>query len=273
MPPVSQGGTQKRIKIMDKKVLLISIDGMRPDGLKASGNPYLKKLEELCAYTYSASSMVPSVTFPCHFSMTHSVTPQRHGILTNTYVPQVRPVKGLFEKIKEAGGVCAMFYGWDPLRDIALPTALKIATYINAYMEESADTAITDACERAIERYKPDFAFLYMVDTDEKGGHDNGWMSEEYLRRISIAVDNVKRMIDRFGDEYRVIIMSDHGGHDRSHGSTMPEDMTIPLFFYGPEFTPGEIKDRELSLLDIAPTVTAVLGIAPDPEWEGRSLI
>ena len=31
---------------MKKKVLLISIDGMRPDGLKACGNPYLKELEK-----------------------------------------------------------------------------------------------------------------------------------------------------------------------------------------------------------------------------------
>ena len=85
---------------MKNKVILISIDGMRSDGLKACGNPYLSKLEEICAYTYSAQSMNPSVTFPCHFSMAHSVTPQRHGILTNTYIPQVRPIDGIFEKIR-----------------------------------------------------------------------------------------------------------------------------------------------------------------------------
>ena len=90
---------------MQNKVILISIDGMRPDGLKSCGNSYVKELERLCAYTYSASSMTPSVTLPCHFSMTHSVTPQRHGILTNTYVPQVRPVLGIFEKIRAAHGI------------------------------------------------------------------------------------------------------------------------------------------------------------------------
>ena len=31
---------------MDKKVILISIDGMRPDGLKACGNDYVKELEK-----------------------------------------------------------------------------------------------------------------------------------------------------------------------------------------------------------------------------------
>lgn len=257
---------------MKKKVILISIDGMRPDGLKSCGNPYVKELEKNCAYTYDARSMNPSVTFPCHFSMTHSVTPQRHGILTNTYVPQVRPVKGIFEKVAENGGVSAMYYGWEPLRDIALPGTLKFATYINAYTTESGDTALTDEAEKRIKSDKPDFVFLYMVETDEKGGHDNGWMSEEYLRRISIAIDNTKRMIEQFGDEYSVIIMADHGGHDRSHGSEMPEDMTIPLFFYGEEFTAGEIKEQ-LSLLNVAPTIAALLGINPDPDWEGKSII
>ena len=124
-----------------------------------------------------------------------------------------------------------MFYGWEPLRDIVSPGTLRFATYINAYMKESSDTVLTDEAIKNIEENHPDFAFLYMVETDEKGGHDNGWMSDEYLRRIRIAIDNVKRVFDKFGEEYSIIIMSDHGGHDRSHGSTKPEDMTIPLFF------------------------------------------
>ena len=254
---------------MDKKVILISIDGMRPDGLKACGNDYVKELEKICSYTYEGSSVNPSVTFPCHFSMTHSVTPQRHGILSNTYVPQVHPVKGIFQKVCEVGGVCAMYYGWEPLRDITLPGDLKYASYINSYADESTDTLLTDEAEKRINESKPDFVFLYMVETDEKGGHDNGWMSEEYLRRISIAIDNVKRMIENFGDEYSVIIMADHGGHDRGHGSTMPEDMTIPFFFYGPNFEKGKVLDG-VSLLEIAPTIAKIMGIIPEREWEGK---
>ncbi len=258
--------------MMKNKVILISVDGMRPDGLKACGNPFVKEMEKKCAYTYQARSMVPSVTFPCHYSMAHSVTPARHGILTNTYTPPVRPVVGIFEKVDMMGGTSAMLYGWEPLRDITSPGALQFSTYINAYKRESADTALTDAALRLIREDQPDFVFLYMVDTDEKGGHDNGWMSEEYLRRISIAIGNVQRVIEAAGDSYCVIVMADHGGHDRSHGSELPEDMTVPLFFYGKDFAQGEIE-RPLSLLDIAPTIAALMGIPPEREWEGRSLI
>ena len=257
---------------MNNKLILISIDGMRPDGLKQCGNPYLKELEKISAYTYEGSSVMPSVTLPCHYSMSHSVTPERHGILTNTYVPEVRPVTGLFEKIKSAGFKSAMFYGWEPIRDIARPGSLVHSKYMNFRAAESVDTELTNECDKLITEYNPDFVFLYLVDTDDKGGHDVGWMSCEYLRRISIAIDNVKKIIEAHGDEYHVVIMADHGGHDRTHGHNIPEDMTVPFFFIGESFAKGEIKEK-LSLLDIAPTIAAVMGIAPDEDWEGKSLI
>lgn len=257
---------------MKNKVILISIDGMRPDGMQQCGNPFVKELEKTCAYTYSGSSVNPSITFPCHFSMAHSVIPQRHGIITNYYTPQPRPIKGLFEVVYENKGKSAFYYGWGPLRDIAPPYVLKFATYINSYTEESVDTLLTDECIKRVETSKPDFAFLYLVDTDEKGGHDSGWMTDEYLRRISIAIDNVKRVIDKFSDEYTIIIMADHGGHERMHGTNMKEDMQVPFFFYGKDFTPGKLN-KQVSLIDIAPTITKVLGVEPDSDWEGVSII
>lgn len=71
-----------------------------------------------------AKTVVLSVTLPCHMSLFHSVVPQRHGILTNIYVPQVRPVKGLFEILTGQGKKCAMFYSWEELRDISGPGAM-----------------------------------------------------------------------------------------------------------------------------------------------------
>ena len=97
-------------------------------------------------------------------------------------------------------------------------------------------------------------------------------MSEEYIRRISIAIDNVKRVIDIYGDEYSVIIMSGHGGHVRTHGIDIPEDMLVPFFFRGPGFEKSKEIDG-ISLLDIAPTIASLMGIAPEEEWEGHSII
>ena len=179
---------------------------------------------------------------------------------------------GLFEKVQQAGMSCAMLYGWEPLRDIARPGAMRFSHYEHSYAEDSVDTLLTDEALRLIDTHHPDLVFLYMVDTDEKGGHDNGWMSEEYLRRIYIAIDNVRRAVEHCGDEYAIVLMADHGGHDRSHGTTCPEDMTIPFFFRAPEFEAERVVEG-LSLLDIAPTVVRLLGLEPDAEWEGHPVV
>lgn len=257
---------------MKNKVLLISIDGMRPDGLKQCNNPFVKELENICLHTYNASSLNPSITLPCHFSIMHSVAPQRHGILTNIYVPQVRPVKGIFEKVHDFGYKSAIFYNWEQMRDVALPGVINFAEYINCEEEECTDNILAEKCEKIIEKYHPEFVFLYMVETDIKGGHRFGWMSQEYKDRIYNAINNVKKMIEKFGTEYHVIITADHGGHEKFHGTTLKEDMTIPMFFYGNSFVPGKLN-KDISLLDIAPTIAKILSIPIESDWEGESVI
>ncbi len=254
-----------------KKVILISIDGMRADGLMKCGNEYVEELKNKASYTFNARTVFPSITLPCHLSMFHSIPPERHGTLNNNYVVPVRPVSGLFEVMKANDKICSMYYGWEPLREIGRAGSLKAAEYINAYTFDNTDSLLTDRALNYIDAVEPDFVFLYMVETDEKGGHDNGWMSPEYLDCISRAMDNVKRVIETVGDEYTVIVTADHGGHDRCHGTEMDEDMIIPMFFYGEDFEAG----RELfnvSILDIAPTIADVMGVGKPREWEGKSL-
>jgi len=256
---------------MKKKVILISVDGMRPDGFLNCGNPFAETLLQKTYHTLTGRTVFPSVTLPCHMSLFHSVTPQRHGISTNQYVPMVRPVNGLFEQLKMAGAKSAMYYGWEPLRDVAQPGSLCFSEFIHAYSEESADTSLTDRAIERIQRSDPDFTFLYLVDTDDKGGHDSGWMTAEYLRRISLALDNIRRILDAFETTHTIVITADHGGHDRTHGTDLPEDMTIPMFYLGPDFAPGCFEGG--SILDIAPTIARIMGIFPAPEWEGTPVI
>lgn len=255
-----------------EKIILISIDGMRPDGLLNCKNPYLDTLLKESTYTLNAKTVLPSVTLPCHMSLFHSVTPERHGITTNIYMPPVRPINGLFEQLSQSGKTCAMYYGWGPIRDVARPESLKASEYIWAYSFDDTDKMLTESAARYIEKAEPDFVFLYMVETDEKGGHDNGWMSEAYLECINKAIENVKTIVEKFGDKYTVIVTADHGGHDRAHGTDMPEDTTIPMIFRGSMFEEGKKTDG-ITILDIAPTIADIMGVLPAREWEGKSIL
>ena len=89
-------------------VLLILVDGMRPDALP--GSPAAERLMAESSYALDAGTVFPSVTLPCHMSLFHSVDPSRHGTTTNVYAPQVRPVEGLFEVLKRNDLHSAMFY-------------------------------------------------------------------------------------------------------------------------------------------------------------------
>ena len=165
-----------------------------------------------------------------------------------------------------------MYYNWGPIRNVANAPVLKHAEYIWAYADDNTDALLTESLLYNVKRFDLDFAFLHMVETDEKGGHDNGWMTETYLRHIHKAIDNVKRILDEVGNEYTVIVIADHGGHECGHGDNIPEDMTVPMFFFGPDFEAGK-KLFQVSLLDLAPTVADVMGIPVVPEWEGKSIL
>ncbi len=95
---------------MDKKVILILSDGMRADSVLGCGNEFAKECIEKYTNSLSTQTVMPSVTLPCHMSLFLSVPPERHGITTNTYVPQVRPVKSLINSLHDHGKKCAMFF-------------------------------------------------------------------------------------------------------------------------------------------------------------------
>ena len=254
-----------------KKTILIVVDGMRPDSLANIGNA--QKILKKSTYTMNAETVFPSVTLPCHMSLFHSVAPERHGTTTNVYMPQVRPIRGLCEVLKHAGKKCAIFYNWEDLRDVSRPNSLVHSVFyagkVIGYLE--ASEIITNELIDYVKKYDTDFTFLYFGYTDWSG-HKFGWMGEEYLSAMQSCWDNIEKVMNELGDEYNYIITSDHGGHDRTHGSEMPEDMIIPAVFCGDDFEADKVIEN-VSILDIAPTVTALLGVEPDEDWEGRSLV
>ena len=253
------------------KTVLILVDGMRPDSITDIKNA--QEIINKSAYTMNATTVFPSVTLPCHISLFHSVTPQRHGTTTNTYMPQVRPVNGLCEVLRGADKKCAIFYNWEEIRDVSRPNSLVHASFHAGrrigYKE--AGEILTDELISYLKNNDTDFSFLYLGYTDMQG-HRFGWMTDEYMEAIQSSWDNIEKIMAELGDEYTYIITADHGGHDRCHGTDMPEDMLIPIIINGKDFEKGRIFE-DANIMDIAPTITKLAGVNADDEWEGKSLI
>ena len=78
---------------------------------------------------------------------------------------------------------------------------------------------------------------------------------------------------DRSGDivfilEPQTIIYGEKG---TSHGSGYNYDTHVPLIFYGKGINKGEISIRT-EIIDIAPTISALLGLEPSETYFGKIL-
>ena len=206
-------------------------------------------------------------------SLFHSVEPCRHGTTTNIYAPQVRPIAGLCEVLKQNGKKCAFFYNWEELRDLSRPGSLTYSYFVSGAKIDyhQANRMVTDEAIKVLDGGDVDFAFLYLGEVDALG-HRYGWMSKEYLQSVRDSWEHIDRVVSGLSDEYTVLITADHGGHDRTHGSEMKEDMQIPLFIKGEAFAPQE-NIINASIIDIAPTIVKLFEINPNEDWDGKSLL
>ena len=252
------------------KVLLILIDGMRPDAMVQI--PTAREAMKKAAYKLEGTTVYPSCTLPCHMSLFYSRPPLVHGVTSNTYTARVRLKNGLLEVLRKAGKKTAMFYSWEELRDLYKPGCLTYSCFFHGdqYGWLEANARLTDACIQYLHQEQPDFAFLYLGAPDS-AGHKQGWMSESYMQALEQSWACAQKAIENLPEDYAVIITADHGGHDKRHTTFMKEDMTIPVLLLNTGHASGE-SVKEYNIMDIAPTVAQILQLQPAMEWKGKAI-
>ena len=184
------------------------------------------------------------------------------------------PGPGLCEQLRAGGRKCAFFYNWEELRDLSRPESLAFSYFVSPEFDrswEETNEMVTKNAISYIEEDKPDFAFVYLGLTDAVG-HGNGWMGEEYMKACSRSLEEIRRIVERFREDYTIIVTADHGGHGRNHGSDDREDMLIPVICLGPDFPTGKVLE-DVGICDIAPTIAGLAEVSAAPEWEGKNLI
>jgi len=257
-------------------VVLILVDGMRPDAIMHSETPTIKGLLKKGTYTFGAQTVFPSVTLPCITSIFLGVPPEIHGTIGNYWNSSEWQTPGLIDLVKQAGGTTAAFYNWEQLRDISRLGSLDISVCINSAESQDlplgeSDHQVVDIASSFISSSNFDFIFVYLGCLDT-AGHRHGWMSPEYLQTLGNADQCIDRLLKSVPDSARVVIASDHGGHDHDHGTEDPQDMMVPLIISGSKIR-SEQWAMPVSVLDIAPTVASLLGLSAPKEWVGKSLV
>lgn len=253
-------------------VVLFSIDGLRPDALAMADTPTIDALMAQGTFTLNARTVMPSVTLPCHTSMLRGVDTARHGITTNTFQPLARPVPSVIDVAHAHHCRTGFFFNWPELRDLCAPGSLNVAHSFSPCYDPESDWLVARAAAREMRRDPFDFLFVYLGYTDECG-HAHGWMSPPYLQAVANADRCIAHVLEACkapGRQTTVLIQSDHGGHDRSHGTDLPEDMTIPWILSGARVRAGKVLDTPVRIYDTCSTLAALLGLPLAREWEGR---
>jgi arylsulfatase A-like enzyme len=256
-----------------ERIVIISMDGLRADGLLRADIPRISELINGGASTFTAQTILPSGTLPAHASMVSGRCVSKHGIIWNDLIPSAEPLQGttIFSVAQEAGLRTIMVFGKEKLITLARPGTVDLVRYVN----ESDEEIVRVALEEASSGFGVLFVHLILPDFF---GHSAGWMSPAYLQGIGRDDAAVGTLIDGLREAGLlegaiVILTADHGGHDFTHGTYQKEDMTIPWIIYGFGVLEGVPIEVPVSIMDTAATGVWALGLAVPMDWDGRPVV
>jgi predicted AlkP superfamily pyrophosphatase or phosphodiesterase len=265
-----------QFKGVTEHVLLVSIDGLRPDAIAAFDTPTLRRLTREGSYTLSASTILPSKTLPSHTSMLTGQPPDVHGVMWNTNMSlQKRNVRipTVFAVLRDEGYLTAAFFSKAKFGSLQRPGTLDYSQSPGGWFGYwPADRTLKDI-ERYLETERPHLLFVHLGDPDHVG-HDSGWMSPKYgeaVKHIDASIARLMAAAERtFGaGNFTLLLTADHGGHDKNHGSSDPRDVTIPWIAWGRGVSPATLA-RPVETFDTAATVLWLFGVSQPDSWAGK---
>ncbi len=255
-----------------ERVLLISVDGLRPDALRVLGTegaPTFHRLIREGVYTGNARTDADhTVTLPNHTGM---FTGRRvSGEQGHRWTHNSDPFPGVTLHRNRSSYVASVF---DVAHDHGLRTCLfasksKFSIYKTSYSERNGapdatgedngrnkldvyvmeeDSAKLVTTFLAADGERPfDLAVLHFRDPDA-AGHKHGWdlrPGSPYLQSIRQVDGQLARVAGTVGPGQRwIVLTADHGGGRdiTGHGDhTMPDNYTIPFIVWGPGVASGK---------------------------------
>ncbi|WP_228512891.1 alkaline phosphatase family protein [Planobacterium oryzisoli] len=215
-------------------VVLISVDGLRPDYLERFGAKHLLALKKSGVSSRRFLPSYPSITGPNHYAMITGLYPSHSGFVDNHFYDREREdsfamskaekitdgtwLKGLpLWGLAERQGMLSASLFWVASNGTAGGTR---PTYYYPYHEEfSAEKRVDIAADwlGLPEEKRPHFISMYFFEVD-KAGHLYGTSSKEVREAVLMvdkAVGDLQKRIDSLGlKDLHLILVSDHGMTD-----------------------------------------------------------
>ncbi len=251
-----------------RRVLLISCDGLRPDAIDLAEAPVMQGLISTGSYQSTCLNEMPPVTLPNHTSMVTGQSVLRHGVFANTTLPGRVGSTTIFDVASAAGLGVGFFVGKGKLAYLC-EEETALAWQVGGDTDPLADEVVA-----AVGSEDLHLIFVHFGGPDG-AGHQWEWMSDAYLAEVSrmdAAIGRILAALEGAGilDETVVIITADHGGHWNTHFLDIAEDRFIPFIVNGPGVAAGRRLCEQVRVMDVAATALSVLGLPTVSAEDGK---
>lgn len=222
----------KLIKDLKQTVILISLDGFRPDYLDKHPAPTLRALAQRGVRAKWMTPSFPSLTFPNHYAIATGLYPDHNGIVgNNIYAPEFNETFSMSKKEEVQNG---RWWLGEPIWVTAEKQGQRSGAFFFPGTEaeiggkrpsiwkpfddnfpnfERVDTVLSwlDMPRAA----RPTMITLYYSDVDH-GGHDAGPDSDNVKEAIARVDAALSRLVEglkarRIFERVNLVIVSDHG--------------------------------------------------------------
>ena len=265
-----------------ERLLIVSIDGLRPDVMLRANTPNLRSLMKEGAYTCWARTTNVAITLPSHVSMLTGVTPDRHGISWNNDDAKrhhIRPnAPSVLQLAHDAGFTTGMVSGKSKFKTLYEPNAVDWALISES--DKCPDWLVAEWADRMIREYEPQVMFLHFPGADA-AGHSKGWGSTDQLNAIE-SIDSslgvaLKALKDiNLYDQTAIILSADHGGSGTGHGAHDERSRYIPWIARGPgirkNYDLTRYKDLYVNTEDTFATACMLLNLPFDSAIDGKPI-
>jgi predicted AlkP superfamily pyrophosphatase or phosphodiesterase len=260
-------------------LILVSLDGFRPDYLERGVTPNLNRLAAEGARAVAMRPSFPSVTFPNHYTLVTGLRPDHHGIVDNTMtdaaIPDVRFSLGNAAAVTdrrwwdqaepvwvtaELHGIHSATMFWPGSEAAIHGVRPSVSPRFDGKMPaaERVDTLLSWLDRPAAEAYG--FFTLYFDEVDH-AGHDAGPAAGQTTQAVAHLDQAVGRLLEglrRRNVNANIVIVSDHGMAPLSTERVIRMDRLAPEGSYrqvtsgsyaGMEAMPGQEAQLAAALL------------------------
>ena len=268
------------LSVSSKKVLIIGIDGVRPDCLEAAKTPHLDFLRKNGAYSNRAyaggelgeATQQPTVSGPGWVSITSGVWVNIHGVSNNKFTGYNKDkAPHFFKRIKEQNEklYLSSISQWHPINNNILIPSAK-ADFILNPMDNGK--YVRNFTLKHIREKNPDVLFVHFDDVDHAGhAHGYGTDKEKYMKSIEETDEHIgfiiRELQSRQGEDWLVIVTTDHGGIRKGHGGQTKDEREIFMIVHGGNVKAGDRKGQGPGHVAVPPTVFKHLGLKVKEEW------